>query len=114
MTADTVGYLIYTADAHVAYQRMQSICPAFVSGDLQGGTPEERLAAFDNINCYCGTYDVRDNTVVHHVEAASFPNWVGRDLVRTFTLSSNELRVITSPTLAGGRIETVTLVFQRT
>jgi hypothetical protein len=114
MTPDTVGYLIYTADGHMAYQRMQSICPAFASGDLQGGTPEERLAAFDNINCYCGTYDVRDNTVVHHVEAASFPNSVGRDLVRTFTLSGDELRVITSPTLVAGKSETVTLVFRRT
>src|SRR5262249_29155573 len=86
MTPHTVAYLIYTVDGHMAYHHMRSICPAFASGDLHGGTPEERLAAFDNVNCYCGTYDVRDNTVVHHVEAATFPNWVGTDLVRKFTL----------------------------
>jgi hypothetical protein len=82
------------------------------------GTSKEELQKREslpstNINCYCGTYDVREDRVVHHVEAASFPNSVGKDLVRTFTLSGDELRVVTSPTLVGGKLETVTLVFQR-
>jgi hypothetical protein len=112
-TPETVGYLIYTADGHVAYQRMRSICAAFanVEENWKRGTPEEKIAAFDNINCYCGTYDVRGNTVVHHVEAASFPNNVGKDLVRTFVLSGDELRVTTVPN--AGELRTLTLVFQR-
>jgi hypothetical protein len=56
---------------------------------------------------------VQDNTVVHHVEASSFPNFVGSDLVRTFTLLGDELKVTTPPTLVAGKRETGTLVFRR-
>jgi hypothetical protein len=117
MAPGTVAYLIYAADGHMAYQHMREVRPAFAGGSLRGGTPEERLAAVDNMNCYCGTYDVRDDTIIHHVEAALFPNWVGTDLVRTFTLGGDELRVTTSASTAGhvGKPgQRVTLVFQRT
>jgi hypothetical protein len=114
MTPDSVGYIFYTADGHMAYLRMRSKLPPFASGGLHGGSPEEKLAAYDNMNGYCGTYEVKDNTLVHHVEAAALPDSVGTDLVRTFILSGNELRVITSPTLVAGDVQTATLVFRRT
>jgi hypothetical protein len=109
----TVGYLIYSADGHMAAILMHATRPAFVAGDLRGGTPEEKLAAYDNVISYCGTYDVHDNTVVHHVEASSFPNWVGADQLRTFTLSGDELKVTTPPILIAGKKETGSLVFHR-
>ena len=110
---DTVGYLIYTDDGHMAYLRTLSVLSAFSDGDDRGGTPAEKIAAFDNFLGYCGTYDVRDNTVVHHVETSMLPNWVGTDQVRTFTLSGDELRVVTAPFVRAGKMQTITLVFQR-
>jgi hypothetical protein len=77
------------------------------------GTPEEKIAAFDNINCYCGAHDVRGNPGVHHVEAALFPNAVGMDLVRTFVLSGDELRVTTVPNLVAGELRTLAPVFKQ-
>jgi hypothetical protein len=113
--AGATGYIIYTADGHVAYLRMRSLGPAFASGTLEGGTPEEKIAAFDNFAAYCGTYEVQDNTVVHHVEASLLPNIVGTNLVRTFSISGDELTVTTplGPSHVTGTTHTTTLVFQR-
>jgi hypothetical protein len=99
----------------MAYLRMRSAGTRFASGSLEGGTPEEKIAAFDNFQAYCGTYEVRDNTVVHHVEASLLPNIVGTDLVRTFSISGDELRVTTplGPSHVTATMHTTTLVFQR-
>jgi len=109
------GYIIYTDDGHMAFLNMRSTRPGFESGSQEGGTPDEKIAAFDNFVANCGTYEVEGNTVVHHVEAASVPNIVGTDLVRTFTLSGDELRVTTPLGLSPvtGTKHTTTLVFQR-
>lgn len=40
---------------------------------------------------YCGTYEVIDNTVVHHVKAAMVPDWIGTDLKRKFVFDKNTL-----------------------
>jgi hypothetical protein len=111
-----VGYIIYTGDGHMAFQLMRSRQPAFVAGNIAAGTPEEKLGAFDNFIAYCGSYELRgSNTVVHHVEASSFPNIVGTDFVRTFTLSGNELTVTTPlATVATATREITTLTFERT
>jgi hypothetical protein len=50
---DYMGYLIYTADGHVAYLRMKAQLPAFAAGNLEHGTAEEKLAAYDNFVAYC-------------------------------------------------------------
>jgi hypothetical protein len=93
---DYAGYLIYTADGHVAYLRMKAQLPAFAAGNLEQGTAEEKLAAYDNFVAYCGSYELREgNTLVHHVELSSFPNVVGTELVRTFALDGDELAVTT-------------------
>ena len=62
-------------------------------------TPEETAAAFLSVVAYCGEFEVKVDddgeggdgaassvstkvSVIHHVTAASYPNWVGTDLVR--------------------------------
>ncbi len=48
---------------------------------------------------YYGTYDVDESThrVVHHLEAASNPAWIGTDFMRWYTLEGNRLSLRTSP-----------------
>ena len=48
---------------------------------------------------YFGTYtvDEKAGVVVHHVEGASFPNWIGTDQRREFTLSGRRLTLRTPP-----------------
>lgn len=67
--------------------------PPFKSGDPFGASPEELKDAFDKYFSYFGTYTVDENagTVTHHVEGASYPNYVGTDQRRFFTLQGDRL-----------------------
>ncbi len=49
---------------------------------------------------YYGTYDVDEAThrVVHHLEAASNPAWIGTDFMRWYSIEGNRLSLRTSPT----------------
>lgn len=42
---------------------------------------------------YSGSWEVRGDTVVHHVMAASLPEWIGIDLTRTFNFEDKCLRL---------------------
>ena len=78
--------------------------PKFATGDMMQGTPEELKAAFEGFDAYCGTYTIDEvnGAVIHHVQGAKFPNWVGSDQVRFFIFSGDTLRITAPPILAGG------------
>lgn len=98
------GMLIYTPGGYMSALLMDPDRPLFASGDMMNGTPEELKAAFEGFDAYCGTYtlDEKNSTVVHHVQGAKFPNWVGTDQVRYYRLSGDTLRITAPPILAYG------------
>ncbi|MCX5849032.1 MAG: lipocalin-like domain-containing protein [Deltaproteobacteria bacterium] len=49
------------------------------------------IKAMTSFLSYCGTYEIRGNTVVHHVKAAMVPDWIGTDLTREFVFSGDTL-----------------------
>jgi hypothetical protein len=109
---DAVGYLIYTAGGHMAVTIMRVNRPTFASDDLLGGTLEEQATAAAGYVTYCGRYEIRDGTVVHHVELSLFPNWVGSTQVRFAEVEADELTITTERLAIGG--ETVNrLVWER-
>jgi hypothetical protein len=63
----------------------------FGSRDPARGTDAEVRAAFDGYVAYFGTYEINDSTraVTHHVQGASFPNWIGADLIRSFAFDES-------------------------
>jgi lipocalin-like protein len=66
-------------------------------------------------DAYFGTYTVNEaqGTVTHHVQASLFPEDLGKDFVRPFTLEGDTLTLsFTSPS-AGGSPITRTLTFRR-
>ena len=69
----------------------------FVNGPA-GGTGEEKVTAFDNYIAYYGTYtlDLKAQTVTHHLQDASPPNWRGVNNVRWFEFQGND-RLLLSP-----------------
>jgi hypothetical protein len=72
-------------------------------------TLEEYREVHRGFVAYMGTFDVDETsrTVVHHVEAALHPAWVGTDLKRHYEFSGNRLTLsIPGPT-------TTTLVWER-
>ena len=109
---DAVGYLIYTAGGHMAVAMMRANRPPFAGGDLLGGTLAEQATAAAGYVTYCGRYEIRNETVIHHVELSLFPNWVGTDQVRFAEVEGDQLTITTGPLAIGG--ETVNrLVWER-
>ena len=113
------GILIYDG-RRVAVQLLNPDRPRFASGDRARGTDAEIRAAFAGSFAYYGRYDVDAlrGTITHHVDGASFPNWVGTDLARQFRLDRDAagrdlLTLDTPPTSVGGQRLTTTLVWRR-
>lgn len=118
--ANPIGYITYTSDGHmmVMFSRSDRLSlsqevPSPLSSEMQSLSTKELAQAFTTFNAYAGTYTLSHNTVTHHIEIASIPNRVGTSLVRTFTLSENQITLRTPPVLNDG-IETVfELVWER-
>lgn len=94
---------------------MHSDRTPFKSGDPFHSSPEELKDAFDRYFGYFGTYTVDENvgTVTHHVEGASYPNYVGTDQRRSFTWQGNRLVLSTPPERAGGADVTYVAIWER-
>jgi Lipocalin-like domain len=113
MGRNPVGRLTYDARGRMSAQIMRPDRPQFHSPTAAGGTADEKTAAFDGYIAYYGTYTLnqRDHTVIHHVEASLYPNWVGSDQLRTFEFS--EGRLILSAVNAGEPGTESRLVWER-
>uniref|UniRef100_A0A7S2B9J3 Lipocalin-like domain-containing protein n=1 Tax=Florenciella parvula TaxID=236787 RepID=A0A7S2B9J3_9STRA len=84
-----VGLLLYTAEGRMSGHMMRSEADGRSLAEPK--TPEETAAAFLSVVAYCGDFEVDDeaSTVIHHVKGASYPNWVGTDLVRSVEFSAD-------------------------
>ena len=72
------GYLLYSGDGYMSVAFMREGRPRFTSGDIRGGTVEEKVAAVDGYTSYCGRYEAEGGRVVHHIEVSLFPTGSGR------------------------------------
>jgi hypothetical protein len=65
--------------------------------DLNGATVVERAAAAADLTCYAGHYEVKDGSVLHHIEMALNPNLVGQTLVRRVHIDGPDLTLSSEP-----------------
>ncbi len=65
----------------------------------QSSTPEEYRATMRGVVAYYGTYTVDETTdrVIHHVEAASNPDWIGDDFIRWYRFENGNLVISLNP-----------------
>ena len=84
------GYISYSADG-----RMQAIgvasgrqVPAAASAP-----DDERVALYDTMFAYAGTYSVDGCKIIHHVDISWNELWTGTDQIRFFELNGNFLRL---------------------
>lgn len=110
---DAVGYIMYSQDGYMSVTIMRPNRAKFAAGDLLGGSIEEKAQAAETYVSYCGRYEFRGDTVIHHVELSSFPNWVGVDQERLVKLNGNRLTLSTRPILLGGIEQTARLNWER-
>ncbi len=84
------GYLSYSADG-----RMQAIGAANGRRAPAGASPRdnERVALYDTMFAYAGTYSVEGGKVIHHVDISWNEVWTGTDQIRLFEVNGNILTV---------------------
>jgi hypothetical protein len=110
------GVLIYDATGRVTTVIVHEHLEPFVTDSIVAADRTEASNAFRRTLAYFGTYEIDASAgrVVHHVEACTFPNWIGTDEVRRFELDRDRLVLSTPPQLAGGGEDAVfTLTWER-
>ncbi|MEX3174503.1 lipocalin-like domain-containing protein [Serratia quinivorans] len=110
-----LGRINYEPNGTMAAQLYSATRPCFTADDLAQGSEQELRAAFINMICYFGRYQVdeSDQRVVHQVEGSSFPNWIGSRQVRFYRFSGDRLELRTVPLQFGNGVQTGELVWQR-
>ncbi len=105
------GMITYDDAGRVAVQLMRADRPRSGSADPFGAAPDEIVAAWMGFLSYAGRYelDPRGGRVVHVVEIASFPNWVGSRQERTYHHEGRQLVLSTPPIALGGESAVSTL-----
>ncbi|MFH7027514.1 MAG: lipocalin-like domain-containing protein [Heteroscytonema crispum UTEX LB 1556] len=118
--SNPTGYITYTSEGKmmVIFSRsdrppLSGDAPSPLGAAIHSVPVEERAQAFSTFNAYAGTYTLSGNTVTHHVEVASMPNRVGKDLVRTFTLSGNRVTLLTPQNFGDAVPKVFQLVWER-
>jgi hypothetical protein len=104
MGTDPVGRLIYDARGGMFIEIMRKERPRSRAAIPPQVTPEEAKSAFDGYIAYFGTYtlDETAHTVTHRVEASLFPNWVGTEQKRTYSITDEGLRLTDNVKLPDG------------
>lgn len=108
------GYLIYTAGGRMTVN-LSADGRKPLSGDRFTTPAEERAQAFSTNIAYSGTYDIMPEGINHHIEVATFQNWVDTDQFR-FTTVVGDRMIVKTPAIKGppdGRTKVMTLEFLR-
>jgi hypothetical protein len=107
------GTFVFTPDGHVAVViTAQGRQPAVRGED---GFIEKRARLFETTTAYAGTYAVRGDTMTVHVEVASDPDLVGKDLGRVLRIDGDMLTIRTQPmkSMADGKMYVYALAWKR-
>jgi hypothetical protein len=108
---------MYDASGNMSAQLMRENRTRFATRDPVRATDAEVRNAFNGYIAYFGSYAVDEvkQAITHHVQGASFPNWVGVDLVRSYVFDeSGRLLLSTPPIEMGGQSVEYVLVWERT
>jgi Lipocalin-like domain len=98
------GRSIYTSDGHFSQQNTGTDVRPFASGTRSNATAEEFKTAYIGSYSLFGTYTVNeaDKTLTLRILASSFPNEIGAEHKRTFTINGDMLTYVNPAPPAGG------------
>ncbi len=109
-----IGFLTYTQEG-----RMSAVISAsdrsVADNEPNQISVETQAGYFRSCFAYAGSYTPTKMGVIHHVEVANDPAWVGKDQVRYLHFEGNKL-VVTAPatkTVSDPNARVLTLVWER-
>lgn len=88
-----LGRVLYLENGQMSAQVTGSVLDPLVNADPERATPEEAERAWRSYMGYWGTYtvDTAARVVIHTVEGAWFPNWVGQKQIRQYRFTRDQL-----------------------
>lgn len=90
-----LGFISYSPGGRMSAVLAKSDRP--IASETAGrATQEEQAMLFRNSFSYAGRYTLTADGVIHHVEVAADPTWIGKDQRRFARIEGNRL-VISSP-----------------
>lgn len=98
------GILIYSEQGYMSAHIAKAKRKKHISNGLYDSHPEEITASFNSYFGYYGRFYLEnENTIVHEVEDAQFPNWKGDLQRRFFKMEGADLEVTTPPIETEGK-----------
>lgn len=110
---DATGFISYSNDGYVFVQMMAPDRAQYRVNDPFGGSADEDAAAIKSQISYSGSYFERDKQVVHLVETATCPNWVGTEQVRNVEFDGKNLLLSAEGAKFQGQMVTAYVLWQR-
>lgn len=107
------GFITYGADGRMMVVITEDGRKPLSINDRVAAPIEERAQAFSTMTAYAGRYTFSGDKLVHHVEVASIPNWVGTDQSRTAKIQGDRLIISTPPLSRGLTMQTFELTWER-
>ena len=110
-----LGYIFYNHDGYMSVEIMAEHRAPYHDTDVFGGTAAERSDAISTYLSYSGPFEVipEQDTVIHHIEVCSYPNWIGNAQVRYAKLDRDVLVLSTKPMIFQGVERKAELVWDR-
>ncbi|NBC81770.1 MAG: hypothetical protein GVY19_00155 [Bacteroidetes bacterium] len=111
---DPAGILMYSSAGYMNAQLGFGKRRIMSSGNIMGGTREEKAEAFDSYMAYFGKYYEREpGTIIHVVEGCTIPNWIGQKEIRYAHINNNLLTITTPETESQGNITHLEVIWER-
>ena len=109
------GRAMFDADGRLSLHLTRPNRANWESGDFLRPTRDECIDMARDYFGYFGIYTVDEEAgvVTFHVEGAAYPNYVGTDQKRFFTIEKNRLILRTLPERAGGADVTYYVTWER-
>jgi len=93
---DPIGFLSYTPGGRMS-ANIAAADRKITASSASQASIEEQAMLFRKAFGYAGTYTLTKSGVIHHVEVASDPTWIGQDQVRFIRIEGNRLIVTGEP-----------------
>jgi hypothetical protein len=101
---DAKGFLIYEASGRMSVMVSNADRPQMSDANIRRAPVEEKVAAFDSFFGYTGRWRLEGDHMVHSVEMALNPNFVGTDQVRGIEYAPGSLTLIEQSTTRTGAV----------
>ncbi|HCY62363.1 MAG TPA: hypothetical protein DHV59_05950 [Oxalobacteraceae bacterium] len=109
------GFIQYDSDGRMMCMLCRGDRQKFTTGGQWNASQEEKAAAYSSMLAYAGSYTVAGgDSVSHHVELSSFPNWKGGIQKRRIeTMDAGQLVLVARLEEGTSEARTARLVWRR-